>query len=929
MYSLNYIEAFERLLNYYYSEAPGRIMPLFLLYLAREDKRNVFVEEKLRDVLDWKDNPEKKYISPILSQFTKIDAEKLALTDPAGRHIIDRWKCNEMDHMSIVVLNCNETAMKIRSFFQKRDEELDNGLDDTAIMRIRKALFTFVQCLERIPQEVLNDNYLLFADMILKAADVIDDIEDLDFSNFERWIIGKEFDGRIFVPKSKAPFVVAGYHDAIIKTGSFGDNAELNSMISYLIVKGSGSESIECTTTESPFCINDDDKYDLVIMNSIHFDKYKNSDWHNCLKSIQNNLSETGRFYGLVEKKNLFTMLEKQKLFQQTIKNKTLDSIILLPREYGCALVSISKAKKTPDEVSVVNLYNESIKPHNRNRTCFEALMNKCKRIVQIEDLQRANFKIASLFEYELPEIDGFELQPLRKYLRRITPSSSFCVSNYSQEDSIQIITIDPKDPYNPYRPTLEASFVDTFSIYHNYYYLDGNSLIVSCQGNLNARLFDGTAWPAYIKDVLAFSIQNGIVDKYIINELRKPYVQMQVEHWKGSPKQHHCEDEILDLKIYIPKENILNTEQEIVDKELNERILPNGFILRNKEKKDEYEIIKCLGNGAFGITYLAQKRNYRKNEKSYVALKEYMVQEAAMRRQGSKRDSNHRVSMTLGSIKDIKSEWNPFVYLIKFVEEAELMAYFKQFTDCRIVPSTEIFKDDRTNTYYNVMECYVNGTLTKELEKNGLMEESKAIERIILPLARAVKTMHDNRWLHLDIKADNVLLDNEGYAMLGDLGISQQWDEEGNKLTKGVPGIGSEGASEKQKSFDKKFASEFHPEQDVYSLAALFYYIVTGEDDHRNFFPEDLAFCDELSEESKQAIIAALSNGDTLESTPKNVLDFVRMLPGCKDVELPELLPETQSADDCDWSDQDYDSIRPKSLFNHDFLPKCPPMTY
>lgn len=260
------------------------------------------------------------------------------------------------------------------------------------------------------------------------------------------------------------------------------------------------------------------------------------------------------------------------------------------------------------------------------------------------------------------------------------------------------------------------------------------------------------------------------------------------------------------------------------------------------------------------------------------------------------------------------------FIYLLKFIDEAKLMQEFGNYPGCRIIPSSDVFKYDLTNTYYNVMECCVKGTLKDELEKRKSIPEKEAIERIILPLARAIKTMHDNRWIHLDIKADNVLLDDEGYAMLGDLGIAQHWDENGKRTTNGASRVGSEGASQKQKQGDIKFDLEFHPEQDVYSLAALYYQILTGKnvkkDDgkyyHYDFRVEDIEIYDNISDESKNAIAVALTNGHTLENTPKNVLDFIQMLPGCSDYELPEIVPE-----------------KPKSRFNLDFLPKCPSSMY
>jgi serine/threonine protein kinase len=281
---------------------------------------------------------------------------------------------------------------------------------------------------------------------------------------------------------------------------------------------------------------------------------------------------------------------------------------------------------------------------------------------------------------------------------------------------------------------------------------------------------------------------------------------------------------------------------------------------------------------------------------------------------------------LTLGNIEQIKSECNSYIYLVKFVEEAETMNFFKNFPGCRVRTASDVFKYDETNTCYYVMDYYSRGTLLDEIENNGLLTEHDAIERIMIPLARAVKTMHDNGWLHLDIKAENVLIDDDGLAVLGDLGISQHWDENGNKTTKGVSGIGSQGASKRQKTNDDKFASEFHPEQDVYSLAALYYLIITGNAYHRDFEPEDLEEYD-ISEESKAAITAALVGGDTLETTPKDVLEFMRMLPGCQDLELPVIQPacmeDNESIDFDDW-DFDMDDLDLPD-FNTDDLPTSP----
>ena len=181
---------------------------------------------------------------------------------------------------------------------------------------------------------------------------------------------------------------------------------------------------------------------------------------------------------------------------------------------------------------------------------------------------------------------------------------------------------------------------------------------------------------------------------------------------------------------------------------------------------------------------------------------------------------------------------------------------------------------------------------------------------------------MHDNRWLHLDIKVENVLMDNDGLAVLGDLGISQQYDEEGHKITKGG-GLGSSGACRLQ--FNELFTSDFHPELDIYSLAAMYYYILTGNMDHRHFDPSELDEYDNISEDSKSAIAAALH--PDLETTPKDIVEFMRMLPGCQDLELPVLQPGGDEDDDeLDFSDFDFD-MDDLDLpdFNTDDLPTSP----
>jgi serine/threonine protein kinase len=904
MFGFDYNEAFDRLLDYYYSECPGSIMPLFLLYLERSGNNGapkVYIEEMMSNPLDWKDDPEGKYTSQILSQFTRDDAEELAKTDSAGRYMLERWVCNEMDHMAIVVTCEDRRAQEIRAEFQKMDEALGET------MLKRKALFSFVQGLASIPNDVLAENFLDFANKILLRANVLDEMEDYDLSMFEKMAFGLEgsnVQGNVFVAQAQAPFLAATFDKANIITETAGTDAELDSMVSYLLLKGNGCENVTCTYVDKPFVAGDGEKYDLVIMNRAKHDAdTRLSDWHECLKNVMDNMSDTCRFIGLVENKQLFAHLHRQPVFRECVDRKELDMIILLPKKYGCSVVALNKAKKNEDVVKLVNLYNENIDFD----TTYEWRRSKYRKIIRsnstrttIESLQKAGYRIRKFFEYRLPEIEGFELVPLRTFLMRITPASTFGVNMIPQDELVSVIDRKEDQPYNQFQYVVQSKYVNTFSIYHSYYYLDDDTLLVSCKGDLNPLLYRGFRDPAYVKDVLAFTIKAGIYPPYIINELGKSYVKTQLEHWTSSSEGYHSEEQILDLKIYVPVcDDPFAEEQRITENELSSYVLPNGFPVRDNEGGDTYRIKKCLGQGGFGISYLAEIDNDWAEEGQEVVLKEYVAR--GFRGQESVRDENYRVSLTFGSLEDVTSESNTFVYLVKFIEEGQVMRAFRKYRGSRIRSASEVFMNSRTNTCYYVMDYFPKGTLEDELHERGELSEEEAIERIMIPLARALKTMHDNRWVHLDVKAANVMIDQDGYAVLGDLGISQHWDEEGRKLTKGVAGVGGEGSSERQRDYmDEQFASEFHPEQDVYSMAALYYRIITGNTEHQNFCESDLMFCD-ISEESRAAIIAGLTGGDTLESTPKSVLEFMRMLPGCQDLELPEIFPSEEEEQDAD----------------------------
>ena len=880
------LEAMKQLISYYYKQSPGSIMPLFLLYLARTGKPGkelLKIDEKIRKPLDWKDKPEQKYCSPILSQFTQDDAAELAKTDPAGAHLLDRWRCNEMDHMSVIVLHTGTRLQEIREAFQKHDETLGDS------MQKRRVLFLFVQGLLQCPKDFLKNYYIDIANDILTHSGVFDEFDDIYLARFERWILG-DIKGPVFVPFARAPYAASMLGNASVSTESSGPAADLASMVSELLIKGNGIKKATSVSVAKPYENLGDVKYDGVILNYAHHsEKTDETSWHHCLKQMKNNLSDKAKYVGLIETKYLFKMVGKQKIFKEIISDCSLEAIVLLPRQYGKALISVNKAKRNPNNVKMVNLYNEDL---DRPSRFFQQLVSRNSKTVSIDTLTKEQTTLESFFEETIPQLDGFKIVPLGKYLKRIRKESLFGVSDSTNPEELSVIQIDREKPYSPYEYMAHSRPIDSFSIYEPTYYLDTYSLLVNEYGNLDARLYNGDSEPAVFSEGLAFAVSPKMWPQYIVNELRKPYVLAQLNHWSTSKDRHHSEDEILDLKIYVPEtDNPYEKERDICSTELDENILPNGFVVSDDDD-NFYTIEKCLGKGGFGISYLATQDSLWDfdAEPKTVVLKEFF----SGIKGGSERFEGKRVAMAIGDIESIRKEKDLHSFLVKFIDEAETMAFFSKFPGCRVRSASSVFNFFETNTYYYVMDYYECGTLENALSSNGPMPEEVLIERVMKPVAIALDTMHNNHWLHLDIKSENILIDDDGFAILGDLGISQHYDENGIQTTKGG-GVGTRGHC-CHLQYDMDFTRQFHPELDIFSFAALMYYALTGND-VSNFSPHDLdASYIEISDKSKKALKKALDQN--LRTTPKSVRDFMHMLPGCEDMVFEDIQPIEEDTD-------------------------------
>jgi len=228
---------------------------------------------------------------------------------------------------------------------------------------------------------------------------------------------------------------------------------------------------------------------------------------------------------------------------------------------------------------------------------------------------------------------------------------------------------------------------------------------------------------------------------------------------------------------------------------------LPPRTVLEKK-----YLVGRVLGQGGFGITYLAWDINL--NVK--LAIKEYFPQELASRAAGHSQVSAYSGSM--GSQYDYG--------LDKFLQEARTLAQFEGHPN--IVSVRDFFKAN--GTAYFVMS-YVEGITVKEHLANagGVLPVDQA-RGILMPVMDALKEVHSVNILHRDISPDNIFINKKGQVILIDFGAARQAiGEKGRSLSIILkPGYAPE------EQYRSKGVQG--PWTDIYAIAATYYHLVTGK---------------------------------------------------------------------------------------------------
>lgn len=226
---------------------------------------------------------------------------------------------------------------------------------------------------------------------------------------------------------------------------------------------------------------------------------------------------------------------------------------------------------------------------------------------------------------------------------------------------------------------------------------------------------------------------------------------------------------------------------------------LPAGATL------EHYKILKVLGNGGFGITYLVRDTMLKRK----VVLKENFPSSYA-----------YRDPFTGRVIPNNEHDAESFQWtLSNFLNEARVLA---QLDSPGIVRVLSVFECNGT-AYFSM--DYVQGLPLDYLGEQQLLvgncySESK-LRGLLVNILQILDYLHKKGICHRDIKPGNILLTQEGAPVLIDFGASRHMESNHTQTV-----LATHGFSSPEQALGRK---DMGPWSDLYSLGATFYSLLKG----------------------------------------------------------------------------------------------------
>ncbi|WP_299829625.1 serine/threonine-protein kinase [uncultured Roseobacter sp.] len=243
-----------------------------------------------------------------------------------------------------------------------------------------------------------------------------------------------------------------------------------------------------------------------------------------------------------------------------------------------------------------------------------------------------------------------------------------------------------------------------------------------------------------------------------------------------------------------------MSTQDGTFSPEANSEALAPGSQLLS----GQYEIIRYLSSGGFGITYLAKDSLNRT-----VVIKECFPEAFCSRVKKTVR------ARTRNYVDDFRS------IVALFIREAHALS---RLDHSSVVGVHQVFEDNETA--YMALDL-VDGKDLLEIIDSGSPKMSPAqVQALTLSLLDAIAHVHSQDLLHRDISPDNILVDKAGRPVLIDFGAAREEASRKSRVLSAVLVV-KDGYSPQEFYVA---GSQQYPCSDLYALAASLTHLISGE---------------------------------------------------------------------------------------------------
>ncbi len=220
----------------------------------------------------------------------------------------------------------------------------------------------------------------------------------------------------------------------------------------------------------------------------------------------------------------------------------------------------------------------------------------------------------------------------------------------------------------------------------------------------------------------------------------------------------------------------------------------------------DRYKLLKAIGQGGFGITYIA----WDESERCQVAVKECFPQGICVR------------DATSGMVVPARDSFEPrYMKAIEYMRrEVTTLAGLDHDSIVRV---RDVIWGN--GSVFCVMPWLPGGTLRDVIDKKRASISPLQATDWLHSLLNALRYMHERSIIHRDIKPANIMFDEQQRPVIIDFGAALNRAERTSSTTT------SQGAFSHNYAAPEQITGKGHvgPWTDFYSLAATWYELITG----------------------------------------------------------------------------------------------------